>query len=383
MRLIINTTNLFRGGGVQVAYSFISECVHFSEHEYHVFLCKQLTEQIEKSAFPANFHFYDISDRPSPFLKGSRVVSLLKKLEIIIEPDCVFSVFGPSYWTPQAPHLLGYAIPHFLYPESPFFEKIGIISQLKWRIMKKVKKHFFLKNANYFHVETADSRTRLSQFLKCSIDNIYSVSNTYNSSYNLINQFSNKLLTDKFDNEFRFVTISAYYPHKNLDVLNGVVKCLKENGLFNVRFVLTISAEIFEANFTSEAKSQIINLGPIPITSCPQLYSECDAMFLPTLLECFSANYPEAMKMEKPILTSDLSFAHEVCGQAALYFNPLDEKDIVSKIKLLIENRKLRSELLAKGVVQLTSFCNASERANQYLELCEQIIVKNREYGRC
>jgi len=375
MRLIVNTSNLYKGGGVQVGYSFINECVTFSENEYHIFLCKILMEQIDKSKFPSNFYFYDIPKRPSPFFRAWSVVSNLKELEKEIQPDCVFSIFGPSYWSPQAPHLLGYAIPHFLYPESPFFKNIGVLSKTKLNLMKMVKKHFLLKNAKYFHVETEDSRIRLSKFLKCPIDNIYSVSNTYNSIYNRKENFTdNLLLPAKFENEFRFITISAYYPHKNLDILNEVVVHLKEIGLTNIRFVLTISRDVYESTFSLEAKSQIINIGPVSITKCPQLYSECDVMFLPTLLECFSANYPEAMKMGIPILTSDLSFAHEVCKDAALYFNPLNPTDIVSKIKQIVDDKDLRSQLVSKGTNQLKNFCTSNERAKQYLKLCEQII---------
>ena len=71
------------------------------------------------------------------------------------------------------------------------------------------------------------------------------------------------------------------------------------------------------------------------VENCPKLYNQADAMFLPTLLETFSASYPEAMKMERPILTSDLDFAKDICGDAALYFNPLDSYDIANKIKTI------------------------------------------------
>lgn len=92
------------------------------------------------------------------------------------------------------------------------------------------------------------------------------------------------------------------------------------------------------------------------------------------LLECFSANYPEAMKMNLPILTSDLSFAREVCGEAALYFDPTDELDIFDKIKIVIENKDVRTKLTEKGRSQLNNFCSSKGRAQKYLEICSNII---------
>ena len=55
-------------------------------------------------------------------------------------------------------------------------------------------------------------------------------------------------------------------------------------------------------------------------------------MFLPTFLECFSASYAEAMLMKKPIITSNLGFAQNVCKDAAVYFDPCNPEDIIDKI---------------------------------------------------
>src|ERR1035437_649121 len=339
MKLIINLSNLHGGGGVQVGYSFIQECVNFREHEYHVFLCHVLKRQIDATKFPDNFYFYDFPISPSPFLSGWKIIKRLKKLEKKIQPECVFSIFGPTYWTPKAPHLMGYAIPHFLYPESQFFNEINFKERQKLSLMKIIKRFYFLQNANYYHVETEDAKLRLAKFLNCSSDIIYTVSNTYNSSFDKVSNTLIEMLPLKEDGEFRFVCISAYYSHKNLEILNKVVLLLVKKRRLKVRFILTIDNNIFESKFSEIAKQQIINIGPIPIEECPQLYNECDAMFLPTLLECFSANYPEAMKMQKPILTSNLSFAIDVCADAAIYFDPLDEVDIVKSIIRLIDNK--------------------------------------------
>ncbi|MEA4828960.1 MAG: hypothetical protein VB121_03025, partial [Enterococcus thailandicus] len=65
MKIIINTSNLDKGGGIQVAYSFINECVKFTDNEYHVFLCAKLTKQIDIDAFDSNFHFYTILNQPT------------------------------------------------------------------------------------------------------------------------------------------------------------------------------------------------------------------------------------------------------------------------------------------------------------------------------
>lgn len=377
MRLIINTSNLNKGGGIQVAHSFINECIKFPDNEYHIFLCKKLSEQIDIHKFDDNFHFYSILNAPSYFsIDGIKAIKTLNKLEYKITPDCVFSIFGPTYWTPKSPHLMGFAIAHFIYPDSPFYQIIPKSEKFKWNIHKFAKGYFFKRNASYFHVESEDVRIRLAEYLKVNIQNIYTVFNTYHSEYTNGNR-NNELILSNNSRDFRIVCISAYYTHKNLEILNKVIPLLKKDGLNNLKFILTIEDQFFEKIFIPTAKSQIINIGPIDIKKCPQLYDECDASFLPTLLECFSANYPESMIMGKPILTSDLSFARGICGNAALFFNPLNEFDIVNKIRELYNNKELYNKLVKAGEERVKIYPNAEKRAEKYLSICQKISKKN------
>jgi glycosyltransferase involved in cell wall biosynthesis len=92
-------------------------------------------------------------------------------------------------------------------------------------------------------------------------------------------------------------------------------------------------------------------------------------MFLPTLLECFSASYAEAMKMGLPILTSDLKFAREVCGDAAVYFDPVNAGDIAEKILELYDNPENQARMRARGFRRLKDFGTSQERAARYLEI--------------
>ncbi len=61
---------------------------------------------------------------------------------------------------------------------------------------------------------------------------------------------------------------------------------------------------------------------------------------MPTLLECFSASYLEAMYMKKIIFTSDLPFAHTVCKDAAFYFAPHDVENIRVHLLMAFKTKK-------------------------------------------
>lgn len=370
MKLLINASTLSGTGVSQVAVSFISECKKFTQHQYIVYISKSIYANLNINSFPENFSFYIFEKSP---LKNINSWLRCKKIFKQSSPDCVFSVFGPSYWTPSVPHLQGYAYPHYVYPESPIFKIISFKEILRIRIFKQLHKYFLKRNGKYFVSETEDVSNRLHKYFNIDKDNIYTVSNTYNQEI-----FKNNN-TDKPSNnpEFKLLSLCSPYLHKNLSIINQVVEVLEKlEPKLKFTFILTIDSRNYNSMFSDKAKRYIRNVGPVAIKDCPDLYRECDAIFLPTLLECFSANYPEAMVMERPILTSDLTFARCVCKDAALYFNPMDPKDIATKLIALSESRPLYESLVSKGLNVLADIPSSSSRALQYLSICESISKK-------
>ena len=66
MKLLINTSNLSVGGGVQVALSFIHELKDLEvDNKYYIFLSVVISKQINKTLFPSNFHFHFIQRSPA------------------------------------------------------------------------------------------------------------------------------------------------------------------------------------------------------------------------------------------------------------------------------------------------------------------------------
>jgi glycosyltransferase involved in cell wall biosynthesis len=298
----------------------------------------------------------------------------LKTIENTVNPDCIFSVFGPSWWSPQKPHLMGFAYPHYVYKDSPFFSRLSNKAYLKIKLFEFIHRKFLRRNGSYFVCETADVSSRLKDFLKISSDKIFTVTNTCNNYFNDFVLDDIKILPPKLENEFRFLSVCSFAPHKNLEILNEVIERMSSK-LDNIKFVLTVNQDLFDQKFNELSRKYIVNVGPIDVSKCPQLYSECDALFLPTLLECSTANYPEAFKMKLPVLTSNLPFATNVCGNAAMYFNPVCPDDIAQKINHFITSADLRKKLVKNGSIKLLDFLTAKERCEAYLEICKKIIV--------
>ena len=96
-------------------------------------------------------------------------------------------------------------------------------------------------------------------------------------------------------------------------------------------------------------------------------FYNCVGLLFPTLLESFSGTHIEAMHFGLPILTSDLDFAHYVCGKAALYFDPWAPQDIAEKILLLKNNPDIRDQLVKAGTARITNFFKAGMKSFRML----------------
>ena len=374
-KIIINASNLRGGGAFQVAITFIEGLKEFKINKYHVFLPPILYNFIDFNDFSNNIVFYKVINPPVIPLFGWRLKELTN-LEEMIQPDCVFSFFGPTYWRPKSWHIMGFAQGLYLYSDLPYIKKLVLFKKILFNLKKLYHRILLKNNADFYVVQTDEMKKRLASFLNIS-KNIIAVNY---GSYHPI--FARKvtdlsLLPEKNDDEFWFVTISSYYPHKNLDIINKVldILLLKDIGV-KVKFILTLPDDVFQENFTYKSSS-LINVGPVDLNECPYLYDKSDALFLPTLVESFTGSYPEAMIMKKPILTSDYQFSRLVCNESALYFDPYDPNDIVDKIIQITSNKSLYDRLVKNGLETVNEMPSFHESTKKYLDICESYKSKS------
>ncbi len=372
MRVLINTAKLRFGGAIQVALSFIYECREINEHEYHVFVGSGVGKSLKVEDFPQNFYFYNLNFGTVNLLKIPSISTKLNEYEEKIKPDCVITTSGPSYWQPKVPHVMGFNLGNHIYFDSPYYKSISLYRKLRFAIKRGIHYYFFKRDASAYIVQTDDVNQRVRKALKT--ENVYTISNTHSGFFNNFKQVDLKL-PDKQKDEIWFLTVSSYYRHKNVEIIPFVIKELKNRGYTNVKFLLTLPPSTFTNVFKNFNTTDIINVGVVKPEDCPALYNECDFMFLPTLVECFSASYPEAMVMKKPIITTDLPFAHSICDNAAVYYKPMDALAAADAIETLLKNEDLKLTLIENGLQRLQLFDNARDRADKILNICKLLVT--------
>jgi glycosyltransferase involved in cell wall biosynthesis len=366
VKIIINTAAQRFGGAIQVALSFINECKNFPQHEYHVWVGQGVGKIIKKEDFPSNFFFYNFDFGVLGFGAIAKLQKTLKPLEEKIKPDIMICTSGPTYFHSDVKQIVGFNLPNFIYTESPYIRDLNPYRKLRLSLRKIIQTWYYRKDTHAYLVQTDDVNDRVKKLF--NTEKVHTVTNTCSNFYFNIKDFPNRL-PEKKENEVRLLTLTSYYPHKNLELIPLVAEELKNRGFGHVRFVLTLKNEDFVGK--NLLHPMITNVGPLKPEECPSLYKEIDIMFLPTLAECFSASYAESMVMEKPIVTSNLGFASSVCGDAAIYFQPKNHRSAADLIINLLTDTKLKEKLVSAGIERLKTFDTPKLRAKKYLELCE------------
>ncbi len=172
----------------------------------------------------------------------------------------------------------------------------------------------------------------------------------------------------------KILCLSSYYTHKNLGIIPEVAAEIEKcDPSLEFEFVLTLRsdcdglAKILSSAASAGVSARIRNVGPVPVADGPALYKQCHISFLPSLLETFSANYPEAMAMACPIVTTNLPFARDVCGDAALYYEPEDAVSAAKTIVKLLGDAETWSHLVAEGKQVLRRLPSPQQKYEQYI----------------
>lgn len=86
------------------------------------------------------------------------------------------------------------------------------------------------------------------------------------------------------------------------------------------------------------------------------LYKHTSSYIFPSLMEGFGLPGLEAMLHGAPVVSSNATCLPEVYGDAAVYFNPTDTKDMAEKIRTVLSDDTLKNELITKGYEQAAKY---------------------------
>jgi len=150
------------------------------------------------------------------------------------------------------------------------------------------------------------------------------------------------------------LTVGSLAPHKNLAIVFRAAEMLPPD---EIDFIC-VGADFgkwFKKD-TLSTSERVKKIGYVTDEELKALYQRAIALVFPSVYEGFGLPPLEAMACGCPVIVSNTSSLPEICGNAALYFDPYQPQDLMEKINYIINTPQLRNELRERGFVQAQKY---------------------------
>lgn len=324
MRVLFNCSVNVVGGAVQNAYNFIINALGDDAHEFLFVVSKEVADILHGAGYSDESVM--VVDSPARSVVARKMIL---DIERAFNPDVVYTMAGPTYVKFQGLHVMGVSDPYITHSDvTTFFVNRPIWKAGVFYFKEKAKGWYARLSANYFVFQTETSQSGFCNKFFLNKDKTSILPNAIGLDLPEKAGFVNKSLGEKC----RVFVPSAYYPHKNIEIIIEIAALLKSRGDKRFFFILTVPFDSMVSRKINEMSLQgyISNIGPYSYREAANLYSSSDLVLVPSVLETFSTSYLEAIAFEKPLLVADKPFAREVCGEYAFYYSPRSAEDALS-----------------------------------------------------
>jgi len=294
---------------------------------------------------------------------GSGLISYLRWLKTLLNkikqyrPDFILVPYGPLYAIFSTPTLQGFAEPWLPKADGRYRAICSVYELFKSYARKKIQ-IFFYRTSELIWAET---KSGVDYF--CEISG-YPKSRTSVFTNTLPAAISNAPIKESTwrSNEqrpFKLLYVAAPYKHKNHKIILDLLLMFPD---LNIEFYITIPTNTSGGrNLISEIKknkltNKIFNYDFVKPSNLSEIYANCDAVFMPSVAEVFSATYLEGMHFNRPVIAADLPFAREVLGDAGVYFDPWSPESAAFHISACMSDGALYAESVRRGSLRVSSF---------------------------
>jgi len=294
------------------------------------------------AAVPPNARLCWFDVRGLPFTRLTRPLTAAAYVLWLALEDCDV-MFGANYFLPR---LLG----------AVARRRVITIHDLTYKRFPELLQKETLENLERHmsrEIALADAIVCVSESTRSDVLNFYEVDErkvaAIHSGISVLSPQSSVL------NGPYILFVSTVEPRKNLPVLLDAYSRLRPR----IPHSLVVAGKI---GWKSESIAKrleapgIVHLDYVDSERLAAIYAGADLFVFPSIYEGFGFPLLEAMAHGVPTIAARSSSLPEIGGDAALYFDPRDDRELERLIERVVSDRALRDELVARGRERAATF---------------------------
>ena len=234
---------------------------------------------------------------------------------------------------------------------------VGIKGYLKWLIQK-----YKLTKAKYILTISHTSKYIIHDILHYPKDKIFT---TYLAADHTYKKITNQKLLQNIKTKYNLPNKFVLYLG-DLNLNKNIPRLAKACQKIKIPLIIAGASAVKKApehpwtidiNWVQNNQSKYLkSIGFPDDDDKPVIYNLATIYCQPSLSEGFGLPLLEAMQCGTPTCFSKHTALAEVSDYSGLSFDPYSIDDIANKIKMILDNPKLRQELIAKGMARSKTF---------------------------
>lgn len=343
------------------------------KNQYKVYL-KNFQYPISNIQYPINFKFVKI---PLPRFwtqLGLATECLLRPPDILFIPAHTLPVIRrPNLKTVVTVHDLG---AEFLPGYHTLTQKFYLTASTKYAI----------RNANALIAVSEATKRDLIEKFGANPEKIFVVwEGVDRKKFQIQNsEFKINKILKKYKIQKPYILfVGTVQPRKNLERLIEAFSRTIHNPKYELHDLQLVIAGklgwLYNTVLAAPKKYNVENkvkfLGYVQDSDLPVIYQQAELFVMPSLIEGFGLPVLESFAVGVPVVVSNRSSLPEVAGDAALYFEPENVKDMADSIFKILTNSELREKLIQKGRKRVEKF-SWEKCAGQTLKVLEKVAAK-------
>ena len=270
--------------------------------------------------------------------------------------------------------ITGTNIPQVLiYPDLAYLYQPAIISRSQKKYFEK-RMSRFLEKAHCIIVNSLFEKGILEAKYPSSAEKIKVIYENFYTESHVIDFEERESIKEKYAGGYEYFTYSGVIgDQQNLLNLLKAFSLFKKRQRSNMRLVITGKEgpgfrELEQSIDTYKFKNEVTILPGLPQADEQKLVAASYAMILPQAWLNSSNILLQALFSGVPAIISSKGISAEIAGEAALYADVDNIKDISEKMMDIFRNEKLRNQLIENGKQQMEKF-NKPESFDALLQI--------------